>query len=97
MGSWHTAVSPCHCDNPLYCGLLFLKRKKNFKSRFTKRVVTPQPERSFSFDMEALELEEEDDEAKEQSEDGSSLDEKGQLFFDQKWRLGLRLMFFGLI
>jgi hypothetical protein len=42
MGSWHTAVSPCHCDNPLYCGLMFLKRKKEkkFKSRFTKRVVT---------------------------------------------------------
>jgi hypothetical protein len=28
MGSWHTAVSPCHCDNPLYCGLMFLKKKK---------------------------------------------------------------------
>jgi hypothetical protein len=61
------------------------------------RSATPQPERSFSFDMEALELEEEDDEAKEQNEDGSSLDGKDQLFFDQKWRLGLRLMFFGLI
>jgi hypothetical protein len=40
MGSWHTAVSPCHCDNSLYCGLMFLKRKKKFKLRFTKRVVT---------------------------------------------------------
>jgi hypothetical protein len=28
MGSWHTAVSPCHCDNPLYCGLMFLKKEK---------------------------------------------------------------------
>jgi hypothetical protein len=46
--------------------------------------------------MEALELKEEDDEVKEQNEDGSSLDGKDQLFFDQKWCLGLRLMFFGL-
>jgi hypothetical protein len=31
MGSWNTAVLPCHCDNPLHCGLLFffffLKKK----------------------------------------------------------------------
>ena len=27
MGSWHTAVLSCHYDNPLYCGLLFLKEK----------------------------------------------------------------------
>jgi hypothetical protein len=27
MGLWHTAVLPCHYDNPLGCGLLVLKEK----------------------------------------------------------------------
>jgi hypothetical protein len=40
MGSWHTAVSPCHCDNPLYCGLLFLKKEKFLIMFYLKRVVT---------------------------------------------------------
>jgi hypothetical protein len=39
MGSWHTAVSPCHCDNPLHWGLLYFK-KKNFNHPLIKRVVT---------------------------------------------------------
>jgi hypothetical protein len=47
--------------------------------------------------VEALELEEEDDGATKPNEDGSSLDEEDQLFLDRKRRLGLRLMFFGLI
>jgi hypothetical protein len=47
--------------------------------------------------VEALELEEEDDEVTEPNEDGSSLDEEDRLFLDRKRRLGLRLMFFGLI
>ena len=43
MGSWHTAVSPCHCDNPLCCGLMFLKRKI-FNRAIIKRVVTVGPD-----------------------------------------------------
>jgi hypothetical protein len=39
MGSWHTSVSPCHCDNPLNCGLMFFKRKI-FNHVLIKRVVT---------------------------------------------------------
>jgi hypothetical protein len=61
------------------------------------RSTTLQPERSFSFYVEALELEEEDDEVTEPNEDGSSLDGEDRLFLDQKRRLGLRLMLFGLI
>jgi hypothetical protein len=33
MGSWHTTVLPCHCDNPLVVGnvsfFFFEKKKKN--------------------------------------------------------------------
>jgi hypothetical protein len=61
------------------------------------RSATPWLERSFSFDMEALELKEEDDGAEELNKDGSSLDEEDRLFLDRKKRLRLRLMFFGLI
>jgi hypothetical protein len=39
MGSWHTSVSPCHCDNPLNCGLMFFKRKI-FNHILIKRVIT---------------------------------------------------------
>jgi hypothetical protein len=42
MGSWHTTVLPCHCDNPFYCGLLFLEiiKKKKIAMFLIKRVVT---------------------------------------------------------
>jgi hypothetical protein len=28
MGSWHTTVLSCHCDNPLVVGTVYLKKKK---------------------------------------------------------------------
>jgi hypothetical protein len=49
------------------------------------------------FDVDASELEEEDDEVMEPNKDGSYLDGEDRLFLDQKRRLGLRLMFYGLI
>jgi hypothetical protein len=27
MGSWHTTVLPCHCDNSLVVGNVFFKKK----------------------------------------------------------------------
>jgi hypothetical protein len=41
MGSWHTAVLPCHCDNPLVVGYRFYKKKVYIYSHLLfKRVVT---------------------------------------------------------
>jgi hypothetical protein len=53
MGSWHATVSPCHCDNRLYCGLMFLKRNF-FKSCFIKRVVTQTELEDFRLFLVAL-------------------------------------------
>jgi hypothetical protein len=38
MGSCHTTVLPCHCDNPLVVGTVYFFLKK--KLCFIKRVVT---------------------------------------------------------
>jgi hypothetical protein len=37
MGSWHTTILSCHCDNPLVVGTV---SKKKISYVFIKRIVT---------------------------------------------------------
>jgi hypothetical protein len=42
MGSCHTTVLPCHCDNPLVVGTVYLKKKKSYVllSRSSQKMVS---------------------------------------------------------